>query len=233
MRAKHRGGRVSMSAGEVAIRAGNTVAWYDYTETSTLTYDGSNRISKWADKLGSGNDLTQTTDTRKPTITVNGVKFSGGASPNNQFMLTAAIASLDQPTMIYIVMKHITWTNGDSIIDGLSTNTGRLMQYTSTPNIAAYAGGSVVLDGNLTLDTFAVIRVLFNGASSKLIVNANTPTTGNFGTNNMLGIIMGAYDTNGGGAIDAEVKEAVFRNVADNSTDEANIYAYLKAKYSL
>jgi hypothetical protein len=84
----------SMSDGEIAIRAGGTWAWYDFTDATTLTDDGGGLISKWEDKLGSGHDLIAAGAAR-PTLTANGILFNGSSN----YMKTAT-ANLDQPTII-------------------------------------------------------------------------------------------------------------------------------------
>lgn len=221
---------VTMSAGEVSIRAGNTIAWYDFTDATTLTDDGGGRISLWKDKLLSGHDLVAGSEAARPTLGAAGLTFDG----IDNHLETAAIAELDQPTFIYLVLKQITWAHGKQIFDGITADIGTIYQYTSTPSIMAYAGGAIVLDGNLALDTFAIVRVLFNGALSKLIINNSAPTTGNFGATNMGGIALaGAGGGTGANKSNIQIKEGIFRNVADDAATESAIYAYLKAKHGL
>jgi len=39
------------------LQDGNTVGWYIASDLSTITKDGSNKVSVWADKLASGHNL--------------------------------------------------------------------------------------------------------------------------------------------------------------------------------
>jgi hypothetical protein len=212
------------------INDGNTVAWYDSQDLTTITKDGSNLVSLWKDKLLSGHDLIAAT-TARPTWSTIGILFNGTAN----YMKTAAFI-FSQPEFIYLVFKQITWTNGERIIDGDSVNTMDIEQGTITPRLSGYAGTSFGNTDNtrLTLDTFGIIRVLFNGLNSKIIINNGTVVTGNSGASNAGGITIGID----GGIVSSlyahiEIKEAIFRNVSDSSGDEALIYAYLKNKYSL
>lgn len=58
----------------------NLFAWYDYTKADTITKDGSDLMTEWADYSGNGNNLASAT-TRRPTYTADGVLFNG-----SQFM---------------------------------------------------------------------------------------------------------------------------------------------------
>jgi hypothetical protein len=132
------------------------------------------------------------------------------------------------------VFKHITWSLNDRFFDGnvALVNTGILRQFGSSPGIAAYAGAASATINDLSLNTFGIARIVFNGANSKLIINNNTPITGNFGTSSMAGFTLG---TGGGGNItlnaNIQVKEIILRNVVDSPVNETNIYNYLSNKY--
>lgn len=223
---KGRGG-ISMSAGEIAIRAGNTVAWYDYLDASTITNDGSNLISKWTDKLGSGHDLSAAT-TARPTLTADGILFNG----TGNYMKTSNF-TFNQPMMLYIVARAKTWTNLDTIVSGTTNDCMLLRQIDSSPQIEAVSTTASSNNSDWVLNTWGIIRVLFNGASSKLIVNENTAVTGNFGTSGAGGIVLGSVANTSSRWGNIEFKGLVFRNKADTATDESNIYNYLKTLYSL
>jgi hypothetical protein len=138
-----------------------------------------------------------------------------------------------QPEFIYMVMRQVTWTNGMYMVDGGAIATGIIQQEGTTPQIRVYAGSASSNSADLAVNTWGILRVLFNGASSKLIVDGNTPIAGDFGALDMGGITIGA---SGGGAANwanIEVKEVVARNIADTAPNEAIIYDYLKSKYSL
>lgn len=210
----------------IVIEDGNTVAWYLADDLTTITKDGSNFVSRWNDKLASGHDLIQVAGTNQPLWQSNGVLFDGV----DNFMQTSNF-TLNQPTFIYIVFKNITYMPWRYFFDG-TQGSGLLAGITTSPNVQAYANTFSTANSNLTIDNFHVVRLLFNGANSKLIVNDTTPTTGNFGTGNMGGLYLGRGKS-AGTYTNIQVKEIILRNVADDSTNETAIYNYLKTKYGL
>lgn len=207
---------------------GNTVGWYDFSNVNTITKDGNNLVSLWADRLGSGRNLAQVTEAKRPLYTATGIRFDGAA----QYI--KASFTLIQPEFIYIVFKQITYTNGRIILDGNNVLGGMVRQVEPSPNLKAYAGTYSNAITTLAVDTFGILRVLFNGASSKIQHNANAAVTGNFGAGTMAGFSLGTtVDGNAGYCANIEVKEIIIRNVADAEATETAIYNYLKAKYSL
>ena len=205
---------------------GNTVAWYIADDLTTITKDGSNRVSQWDDYLGSGHDLIQATDTWKPLWSADGILFDGV----DNWMKTAAF-TWEQPEMIYMVVKQVTWiASGIIIFDGNTNDKGKLVQYIATPGIGVYAGNISAQNNNLVIDTWSIVRVLFNGASSKLQVNETAATTGNFGANNMGGFTLASKGTPAGVWANIQIKEIILRNIDDTDADEQAIYNYLESK---
>jgi len=212
----------------------NTVAWYKSDDLSTITKDSSDFVSRWNDKLGSGHDLIQNTGVSQPKWFNNeGVLFDGF-----DFMKTDAFTYV-QPEFIYIVFNQITWAgNWSFIFDGNTEYSGGFtQQYNNSHYLALYNGAyptTYAVNGNLPLNVFGIARVLFNGANSKIQINNTISTTGNFGTiKNMNGFYLGRSPNHSGYFSNIQVKEIIARKVADNTTDETNIYNYLKAKYNL
>ena len=147
--------------------------------------------------------------------------------------LKASAFTLEQPEMIYIVFKQVSWTDNDRIFDGDGSDSGGMYQKDSSPNIKVIAGAPSNANANLVVNTFGIIRLLFNGASSKLQVNETVAVTGNFGANNMGGFTLGQQ---GGGVLrfgNIQVKEIILRKIADAAGDEQDIYDYLENKYGL
>ncbi len=208
-----------------ALHDGNTVAWFAYNEN--ITKDGSDFVSVWGDKSSEGNDLLQAAGTNQPLWSSDGVLFDGV----DNFMKCVGF-TYDQPEMIYIVIKQVTWTVGEGIFDGNANNKGLLFQQATTPGIIAYAGSASGQNDNLAVNTFGIVRILFNGALSKLQIDETAATIGDFGAINMEGFLLGA---NGGETVfgNIQVKEIILRKIVDSESDEQAIYDYLKKKYAL
>ena len=203
---------------------GNTVAWFDYLEN--ITKDGSDLVSIWGDKSGLDHHLLQATGTNQPIVNANGVLFDG----IDNFMKCAAF-TLVQPEMIYMVLKQVTWSVNDRIFDGENDLSMLLSQKIASANIDAYAG-DVLSNNDSVLNTYGILRVLYNGASSKLIINNNTPVTGSLGSADADGFIIGRRTGSDANYSNIEVKEIIIRKVADISQDEQEIYNYLDNKYA-
>ena len=162
-----------------------------------------------------GNHLGQRDVTKRP---VNGL-FDGS---DDSMRTNATEHALVQPIFVYLLFKQITWTNTDMIFDGTTLNTTYMHQANASPKLRVSAGTPSDYD-SLTLDTWGIARVYFNGANSKFIINNNVPITGNFGSNNMAGLQLGAR---GGPALfgHIQVAEIILRK---NANGEVTLYNYL------
>ena len=208
------------------IDDGNTVAWYDSQLLSTIIKDGSNLVSRWNDRLLSGRDLIQANGANQPTWNADGILS------NLKFLKTAPF-TLNQPEFVYIVMKQVTHIVYGTFFDGTANNSGNVLGSLATPRIYAAAPTASPDNLNLAVNTWGILRVLYHGANSKLIVNATTPTTWNCGTANMGGFTLGKIGTADLYYSNIHVKEILVRKTSDVIADETAIYNYLKTKYSL
>lgn len=208
------------------INDGNTMAWYDSSDLTTITKDASEKVSRWNDKLGSGRDLIQSTNTKQPLYSSEGLLFDG----IDDYLKSSAFDFI-QPIICYMVFKQITWTAFDYIFDGNLVASLFLYQNTISPSIRAGAGVISNNNTSLAIDTFGIARILYNGVNSKIQINNNDAVTGNFGTNAMNGITIGAAG-NGGNSSNILLKEIIFRN-PKNDNEQIYIYNYLRDKYFL
>jgi hypothetical protein len=226
-RKKRKGG--GANPGLLAINDGDTVAWFDYTETSTIT-QALGRVSLWKDKLLSGLDLHPPGGVGTyPLLTATGIYFNGPVRAD--FLHTAALG-LVQPETIYIVFKLVTWNSATMVFDGSADNRGALYNWTATPSIMAFAGTNIVLNSDMVVGAYSIVRIVFQGATSSLRVDAHAAVTGNFGAANMGLLSLGGNPAGGAGS-DFEIKEIILRNAADSATVQTNIYNYLKTKHGL
>lgn len=206
----------------------DTWAWYDMNVG--VIKDGSNRVSGWADRLLSGNDLLQAIGSKQPLYTASGILFDG----TDDFLKTGTF-TWGQPELLYIVVKALSYAHTDSYFDGDAVYTGWLMQYLSSNRIALKVGASnygLNLFG-VTLGEYSIIRVLISQGLGWVKINAGAPTYKNdFPINSMNGLTLGALST-GGNCGNLEYKEVICRKVIDTETDETNIYNYLANKYGI
>jgi hypothetical protein len=213
------------TAGEIIINAGNTVAWFDYTVASTLTDEGGGRISLWKDKLLSGHDLVAS-GTARPTLGATGIVFNGTAN----FMKAAAFV-YNQPATIYFVGRQITFTNTDTIFDGNVAAKSNLHQTNPSPTIALSYDNNAT--DKLVLNTFGIVRCIYDGASSYIQVNNEAGDGGSTGAANFDGFTLGARYDGAAGFSNIEVKEIICRTIHDNAGDQTAIINYLNGKYTI
>lgn len=209
------------------LNDGHTKIWGDPTELSSITKDESNRVSSWADKLLSGVAFTQSTDDLKFIYSAAGLTADG----SDDYMQTAAL-TFNQPATIYLVINIVSFVNYERIFEGLGANTILFMR-TDPNGIVMDAGTASTRETSLVQGTTGIVRIVLNGASSKLQVNENAAVEGNFGANAIGGILLAArktiYDLNA----NIIFKDVIFRDIADGSTDYDSIYTYLKTKWGL
>ncbi len=210
------------------LNDGNTVAWYIYDKLLTITKDGSDLVSEWRDFLGSGNDLLQAVGGKEGVWGSDGISFDG----ISQFM-KALTFTLAQPTIIYIVFQQVSWTANDRVFDGHVHTSGMLLQGTSTPKLTSGAPTPGVAQSGLNVGDFGIIRCVFSGVNSKLIINNEQLYIHNAGTNDMSGFTLGA--TGAGTAFFGNilVKDVILRGVDENEDDEVDIYNYLNTLRSI
>lgn len=204
----------------------NTVA--DYRAGIGQTNDGAGLCSAWANQIGAAGSLTAAT-TARPTIQADGSLLFDGVANG---MVTSGF-TLNQPTILYLVLKQITWTSGDKITDGHTLDTMLIQQETGgvSPALRLFAGLGTASNSGLTLDTYGVVTALFNGASSSLQINSATAATGDAGSSNAGGFALGANFNTGGSWSNIQVKEVIIRTVADSAATQAAIQGYLKSIY--
>lgn len=220
---------VAVSVTDAAeLRDGNTVADFDAFNASSITKDASNFVSAWMDKLGSGVSVVQADDTKKPKHqNDNSIVFNGIDDT------LVGTFTFNQPEYIYKLIRVRSWVYGYKLFDGIgSSNRGSVYQLETTPGIKAYAGSFSTQNNNLTLLEFHVLKVLFNGANSKMQIDDTAEVNFDAGTQNMGGITFGAsYYPNGWTNYDDI--ETILRKTADNEAVKSNITTYLNSKKAL
>lgn len=200
---------------------GNTKGWYNIGDGSAtyVTKDGSNVVSAWIDLIGT-NDLTQATSDNRPVYSSSGITFDGSND------LLSASFTYANPQVVYIRFKQITFTNADGIFDGITDASMGLWQNGSSPNLSLFIAGAVADNTDLALDTFGVVRVIYNPDGGSIRVNNETATTGGeVSTGTSGGFSLG--DSGAFGASNIQVQEVILRAVVDSSGDDELIMTYM------
>lgn len=211
------------------VAIANTVGWYLLGDGSAtyMTKDGSNVVSQWNDLSGSNNHLTQGTAALRPLYNASlGVIFDGKGD-----YLKSAAFTYNQPCHIYMVVRNRAYESDHGIADG-NLNGYRFGQ-TASGNMYMYAGtaGAIITDEVLNTTDYYIVRLLYSGANSKgQVNNYSAKATAGIGTQPWGGITLGARGT-GNDPAQVTIKEAIFRNAADDTATETAIFNYLAYKH--
>jgi hypothetical protein len=133
---------------------------------------------------------------------------------------------------VYFVGSQVSWTSGDVLFDGNASNSGALIQTTSTPQVNLHAGSSVAGNTDFTVGANKVVTCVFNGASSSLGINKNTETTGNAGAANMGGLTIASAGTAGSYGNETLSEFAVY-SAAHNAVTKQQVQNYEMTRWGI
>ena len=185
-------------------------AWYDATDSDTITKDGSNRISQWENKEGTtARDLVQSTSGDQPLYVSSGSSDSGNATVNfsgDRWMETAsALTGISQPISFVAITKfppNSTSTNEFLFAKEKSQPEDRFIFSKPTADandrFIMYAGTDFI-ESNVTgiADEWTYATLIYDGSSSQMRFNGSEIDTGNVGSETFEGLTLGARDNSG------------------------------------
>ena len=213
------------------IEDGDSVAWFDFLDTSTLTKDGSELVAQASSKIGS-NHLLQADDAKKPTYTTSGLLFT----PSNSKFMKCNAFTWDQPETIYMVFQQIATGTSRWIFDGNTLNVLQFQQISSAglnSTVRFYAGRALATTNLLPLNTWCIATIQANGANSFEKINYYDAITGDAGESNAAGFTLGGKGSDGTSGAIIQVKEIILRKAADDLSERNIIFEYLAAKHSI
>lgn len=199
----------------------------DTLEPGPDTIIGGGLVSQWGDKSGNGHHLIQATGSQQPSVELDGSFLFDGV---DDFMKAAPFA-LNQPFTMYILFRQLTFSVSEYICDGDTPGTVFLRQQATSPDIGSFAGMNLGPLTTLSLGADGVVVAVYNGASSVLQLNNDTPILGNAGTNNLNGFTLGAradgvFNTN------IRVKAILTYGAAHDASQRKTIVDYLNDRYT-
>ncbi len=210
-------------------------AWYDAADESTITKDGSDRVSQWRDRSGNQRHVSQSSDGAKPrsgTRTLNGLNalaFSGSA---DQFLRTSTYIS-GQPLTAFAVAQFDSAENNATVFDGAGTDRCMLRRRGSG-DVAIFAGSWMA--GPATTAEAVLASVEFHGANSTIRKNGGTAVTGNPGSGSLAsGLTVGNISGNPGSSwrMDGLISELIFVSGSLPDAERQRLEGYLGHKWGL
>ena len=228
--------------GVVVPRLPGLLAWWDFSDLSTITKDGSNLVSAVTDKSNNSNGLLQATGAKQPTWTAankNGLDvldFDGGDA-------------LTVPSGIYSLANG-DWTSFFVVIQDAGANE-RLMTLAIAGNASrlviryAGAGNAVVIQNNATgtvpsasatVTNWNIVTARHADATTQgIAVNNGTEATDANGANigSIVAGAIGADGAAGASFFNGKMAEILIYNRSLSVAERTSIAAYLSLKWGI
>jgi len=146
----------------------------------------------------------------------------------DNFLKTAGF-TFNQPETVYVVFKAITFTDGDTILDGNAGNDLRLFQVDPEPGISGFAGSQFGTGAGPVTGVYGVVCAVYNGASSLVRVNNEAPVSGDSGASNGSGFTLGCFGNGATAFANIQVKEVILYSGAHTTAQQNAVINYLSA----
>ena len=213
-------GKISYVGFSTTIGGAPTAVWdaSDYPSTGGSTFVSSATGETWTINGGA------------KIVTRTGLYFDG----SNDYMKTAAFA-LSQPENVYFVGEQVTWTSGDTLLDGRTTSTLRLYQTNASPDLLNNAGGLAGTNYiSPTLQTGQVLMSGFNTTSSELRKARDTAVVNSVGNGIANGSTIGCTGNAGGNFANIFVSEIlIYDTTAHDTATQDRIALYEGQKWGI
>jgi len=217
-------------------------AWYDASDASTITTTTATLVSQITDKSGSGNTLTQSTQSLQPYVTTisgqQALEFSGSQSLASSTTNTFATGS--NPSSIFVVATD----NGNSTADVVSYGLCSAAMPYRLRAVAASTSGAV-FSNNCFGDIYAssswstgspptIVFDAFGSSLESLAVNGGTVFSGSYvpTTPTSTALTLGVRNT-GGYTWTGAVYEVLIYNSVPSTAERQFIEGYLACKWGL
>ena len=202
--------------------------WYDASDSTTVTKDGSDRVSQWDDKKGSA-DLTQSTSGSQPLLVEGDLNDLDVINFTNDRDMAVTSTSASQPTTWYLVATAPAATG--TTRRPLTCGTQQFFTSATSNRFSIYAGEQLNITATLGTTQFYVWTLRFNGASSDLLVDDTSKVSGDAGTGTINGTlnIAGAF----GNYSNNKFAEILRYDSDVSSDDNDSIITYLNDKWGL
>lgn len=222
----------AISEGEIIIyNDGNTVVWYDVMDLTTITKDGANRVSAWADKLGSGNNLVQANGANQPLWSAGQITGDGV----DEWMKDAF--DWVNPVTLYAVIAQRSWTVLDRLFDGAhnSNNTHAIHQSPVSSQLRVrVTTGTTDAYTSFGLNTWVVMTSMVANGAQSIKNNKNAAVTDTDATAlNPAGLVLFSKGDAADQYCNASVAEIICRSGNDSDADRDDIIDYLMDKYGI
>ncbi|MCX7697697.1 MAG: PKD domain-containing protein [Bacteroidales bacterium] len=208
------------------IPTSGLIAWY--MADSVVEVAGRAQILK--DNSGNGYHLQQNTVANQPFVIQNGLnyhkvlRFSG-----NQWMEKDFGTNYNQPVTIFLIFNITNNTGLHFIFDWYSP---RFTSYLSSNSLYQFAGIGGFFLSYFSTFPFILLRLEYNGANSKIVINESILTVGHPGTNHMAGFLLGRASFTTLYNLIGDVAEILIYNRILTLSEITSVRNYLYNKYA-
>jgi len=132
-------------------------------------------IGGWQDQSGQGNHVVQTTASKRPSILTNAVNGWSGVNFDgvDDQLLSANFTGGTLLNETSFVVLNVTGTTEDSIMVSSNSANGVIINNPTANDLNLYNGQNGAYTDIITPGTNYIISILFNGASSNIILNGS------------------------------------------------------------
>jgi len=233
------GQAVSVSGGFSPLDISDCKIWLDFSDSSTITKDGSNRVSQVDDKSGNGYDSVQATGGSQPlwvSADKNGLDVINFAS-NRNLAQGSAFTAISQPITIFVacVLPEAAGSANYALYDGIDVTNRLSFQGNGLdpPETFYMFAGSVLNSSNDTGNAaWGTTYNLFNGASSLGDVNGTQVLSGDVGSKDLTGLTIASQFNDGNMGL-MKIGEIICYDKAVTGTEKASVITYLEEKWGL
>ena len=212
--------------------------WLDANDASTITKDGSNKVSEWRDKSGNGNNATQSTPSNQLTFVseqLNGKSvLSGDGTDRMLFSSDLYDFPSGDSTIFVVVIKDATTSNRRIFTAAISGSSKVIMKSTSTGlqyyNNLSFDDVLWIVD----LRNWNIIRVWKSGVTQFISVNGwwNITDTAWIDVSGINEASLFSHPS-WTEAWDGDIAEFLIYNKALDESEVSQIESYLKSKWWL
>lgn len=238
-------------------------AWYDASDTGTITVSGS-AVTQWNDKSANAYNLTQSTAAYRPlsgTRTLNGKNVIDFDGSNDSLQAATAsnwtFLSNSGGSSIFLVITNDTSASTQytlsTLFDGSSSYVGTVLERRTDDNVGIFvrnanSGNGAIgstNQGALADGTSTYYTALLdpnNGTTADRAISRvnggaeiknNTFTQSPSASVASIPLIVGDYTAGGGLGVDGAIGEILFYDSVLSATDRAKNESYLKNKWGL
>jgi len=213
----------------------------DTSDADSITKNGDNKVSQWADLSGNNNHAIQGASGNQPLWVENVlagkpvIRFDG----LDDYLQTAPFGSeLPQPNTIIVVWKLATDDFSRTVIDGIAADRRHaIIKVLDSPptwnrEIILHAGYPNLFGSPLPAPSdFLITSALFHGTNSKLWIDGLLDTEGETGTQALTGVTIGGRYDGAVNNLDGDIAEILIYGRALSDAERQEVEQYLGVKW--